>query len=175
VGRWTALAAAIALVVTAVVAGCSRGGDEEAFCERLRSTAAVDQVVDRFDADDPAGSAAAFREAADDLGALADDAPSDIEPDVDVLADVVGDVADGLAGVGRDDRNGAIAVLDGLSDRRAELQSAGEEVARYAADRCDVTLVGGPPTTAPTAATTPTTAAPPTTAPPTTAPPTTSG
>lgn len=163
--RPTALAAAVATLV-ALVAGCSSGGDEASFCERLRSTDPVDAVLDRFDPDDPAGSTAAFREAAEDLDALAGDAPSEVADEVDVLAEAVGDLADGLADVPRDDRTGALAVLAGVGDRAAELQAAGEEVAAYAAAECGVTLGSepAPPTTAP-----------PTTAPPTTAPPTSGG
>lgn len=163
--------AAVALIalLAAGGAGCSDGGDEEAFCERLRSATGVDDLLDRFDAQDPAGSAAAFSQAAEQLDELAGTAPSEIEGRVRELAEVVEELAEGLRDVDRDDPAGALVVLDGVSDRAAELERAGDELAAYAAERCGVTL-GTAPTTA-----TPTTLAPTTLAPTTVPPPPTSG
>ena len=163
--RTVALAAAL-VVAAGALGGCSSGGDERSFCERLRSSEPVDAVLDRFDPDDPAGSAAAFRDAAEELDGLAGDAPGEVEDEVEELAEAVGEVADDLAEVPRDDRTGALAVLAGLGDRRDDLQAAGEQVAGYASRECGVTLAGEPTTVA----TAPTTAAPTTAAPtPTTA------
>lgn len=173
--RRPAAVAAVAVIVLLAAGGaaCSDGGDEAAFCERLRSVAGVEDLLDRFDARDPAGSAAAFAQAAEQLDELAGRAPSEIERSVEELAEVVEELADGLREVDRDDPAGALVVLDGVSGRAAELEQAGDELAAYAADRCGVTL-GTAPATANTA-TVSTTPASPTTATLTTPGPTTAG
>jgi hypothetical protein len=135
----------VALAVIAVAGGCDeRGGDLEAYCATARgfredNPAAAFALVDPTD---PTATAAALRSAGERLRQWAEDAPSDIDQDVEALADG----ADALA---QDFESGTTATVDEQAARTEALATSSAEVQRYTEEQCGVTLDPASTTTVP--------------------------
>lgn len=91
---------ALALALVALVAaGCADdGGSIEAFCETARRFARDNPatVFDRYDPADPTSAAALLRSASADLRAWADEAPGEIDDDVEAIAEAADTLAEGF-------------------------------------------------------------------------------
>jgi hypothetical protein len=135
------------------LAGCGDdGGSEEAFCETARRFARDNPaaVFDRYDPSDPTGAAALLREAGATLQAWADEAPGDVDDDVETIAEA----AEELATAFEEPAPTAERAAE-LEARFAEVEDASARVTSYARERCGVeldpgagaTVTTGPPTT----------------------------
>ncbi len=128
-----------ALVVVALaVAGCGDdGGSEEAFCATAADFAADNPatVFDRYDPADPSGAADLLRREAARIRAWADDAPGEIDQDVETIAAA----AEELAAAFESPPPSADRAAE-LTERFHEVEEASARVTAFARQRCDVEL-----------------------------------
>lgn len=127
------------LVAGAVLVGCSGddGGSVEAFCATARRFAQDNpaNVFDRYDPADPTAAADLLRGAAVELRAWADEAPGDIDDDVEVIAET----ADELAAAFEAPAPSAERA-DELEQQFADVEEASASVTGYAREQCAVDL-----------------------------------
>jgi hypothetical protein len=144
-GRWRRAAKVWAVVagLAVVLVGCNRTPERstEAFCGQVGSVQGLDQVLAGTDA------AQAARQV-EQLRALDQVAPADIEPSVAQLVGVADELAHAL-GTTPDPEVAADAVFRRHQSDVAAITDAGAMVERYALDRCGVRL--NPTGTAPLA------------------------
>lgn len=139
------LVAALLLPVLAVACGGDGGGDPAAFCATAEAIVADNPAaaLAGVDSGDRAGSAARLRDAAERLGAWAEEAPAEVADDVAMLADAAttlaelfedpgtGDTADG----GADDTAGDTPALD-----TDAVEAASARLLAYTRETCGVDL-----------------------------------
>lgn len=135
--RWRR-GAAVGLAAAALVLGAcgikeeaAAGGD---FCEQARVLSETGPELP----DSPEG----IRQAADQFDRLAASAPSEIEEDMDLLADVFGQVAEALAESGGDSPEDVFAAAAPFFDpENAErLEAASDNIEQYTRDECGFEL-----------------------------------
>ena len=131
------------------------GGSEEAFCATARRFAEDNPatVFDRYDPADPTAAAALLREAGAELQAWADEAPGDIDDDVEVIARTAEDLAVAFESPAPSPERAAE-----LEAQFTAVEAASARVTGYARERCAVDL--DPAANQPTVTTTASTAAP---------------
>jgi hypothetical protein len=137
IGRVAASAlVASSLVLVVVAAGCDeRGGDLEAYCATARSfvddnPAAAFALIDPTD---PVATATALRSASERLRQWSEEAPSDIDQDVEALAD-------GAEALASDFESGTTATAEEQAARTESLAAASGEVLGYTSEQCEVDL-----------------------------------
>ncbi len=140
---------ALLLSYASAGAGCSDdGGDLEAFCATARRFATDNPatVFDRYDPADPASAATLLRDAGERLRTWAEDAPGEIDGDVEAIADA----ADALAA---EFESPEAAPDETLRAQIEEVEAASPRVLEFTRGECDVDLEPAatlPPATAPT-------------------------
>jgi hypothetical protein len=132
--------ALLLLAVLPVAFACASGddgdgGDPEAFCASLADAGSGDLLQD-FQPTDPA----AADEVLDELRQLQDEAPPEVEAEVEVLADAVEQLAEAFD-EGGGDLGAVLEQVDDLEDVQ-EVQTAAQRIADYAADQCGVDASG---------------------------------
>ncbi len=133
--RCRLLPAAVAVIV--LVACSDDGGSVEAFCATARRFAEDNPatVFDRYDPADPAGAADLLRAAGRDLRAWSDEAPGQIDDDVESIADAADELAAAFeAPSPSPDRRAELA------ERFTEVEEASGRVTSYAREQCAVEL-----------------------------------
>lgn len=135
---------AVLAVVLGAAAGCGDdGGSVEAFCATARTFVEDNPatVFDRYDPADPTGAGELLRGAAARLRAWADEAPGEIDDDVDAIAEA----AEELAAAFQAPPPSANRAAE-LEAQFAEVELASARVTSYARERCSVELdpAGGP-------------------------------
>lgn len=126
-----------AVAVLALMACGDDGGSVEAFCATARRFADDNPatVFDRYDPADPAGAAELLRGAGAQLRAWADEAPGEVDDDVDTIADAADELAAAFeAPSPSPDRRAELA------ERFTEVEEASGRVTSYARGRCAVEL-----------------------------------
>ena len=124
------------VVATTLVGGCDeRGGDLGAYCATARrfvndNPAAAFALVDPTD---PISTAAALRSAGERMRAWSTEAPSDIDQDVEALAD-------GAEALATDFESGTTATIEEQAARTEALATSSDEVLRYTREHCEVDL-----------------------------------
>ena len=113
------------------------GGSEEAFCATARRFAEDNPatVFDRYDPADPSGAAALLRETAAEFRAWADEAPGDIDDDVEVIADAADNIAAGFESPSPSAERAAE-----IEEQFTAVEAASARVTGYARERCAVDL-----------------------------------
>jgi hypothetical protein len=126
----------LALVVATTACG-DDGGSEQAFCATARRF--VDDnpasVFDRYDPADPASAAVLLREAGDRMQAWADDAPGEIDGDVQVIADAAEQLAAAF-----ESPSAAAERIDELETSFAAVETASARLTAFTQRRCGVDL-----------------------------------
>ncbi len=129
--------------------GCSDdAGDLEAFCATARRFATDNPatVFDRYDPADPASAATLLRDAGERLRTWSEDAPGEIDGDVEAIADA----ADALA---EEFESPEAAPDETLRAQIEAVEAASPRVLEFTRAECDVDLEPtstAPPATAPT-------------------------
>lgn len=136
----------VVMAVSLVAAtGCSSDsdGDLEAFCATARRFAADNPaaVFDRYDPADPASAVVLLRDAGDRLGAWAEEAPAQIDDDVEAISEAADLLADQFETPGA-------ATSSTLQEQLAGVESSSERVVEFTRQNCEVDL---DPTTTPPA------------------------
>ena len=138
-----------ALLLAVLLAGaCSGddGGSEEAFCATARSFAEDNpaNVFDTYDPADPTAAAELLRREGARLRAWADQAPGEIDDDVELIAETADDIAAGFESPAPTPERAAE-----IEEQFNEVEEASARVTTYARERCAVELDPGvaPPST----------------------------
>lgn len=142
--RRTRSAVAVTALATVVLAGACSDEPERsvaAYCSQV-------QAIATLDADLATGDPVRIQARADDLRALRQVAPGEIEPAVGVLLGITDDFAR-TAGTATDRADVADEVFRGRSDEIASIEAAGEDVATYTAANCRIALDGSGSTSLP--------------------------
>jgi hypothetical protein len=135
--------------VLAFAATTACGGDDgdlEAFCATARRFAADNPaaVFDHYDPADPASAATLLRDAGDRLTAWAEEAPGNVDDDVEAIAAAAEALADEF-------EQPAAATTESLQEQVVVVEAASARVLRFTRDQCQVDLDPGS-TTSSTAA-----------------------
>jgi hypothetical protein len=138
---------AIALTLGTSTVACSRDSSSTtAFCSKVGQ---ADQLLRQSDATKLTEEAKAF-------GELRSVAPAEIADDVDILADVVDDLAATVPNAATPEA-GREAVFTRRANDRERIEAAGRNVENYTLDNCGIALnptsSGNPPGSTPAAAT----------------------
>jgi hypothetical protein len=138
--RRRALASVLAIAVMAGVAAsaaCSSEPERSVanYCSQVEAVRTIDEDL-------ASGDAVRIGARAEDLRLLQQVAPTDIEPSVAVLLGVTDDFAR-TAGTATDRSEVADAVFRGRSADIAGIEAAGNSVAAYTRDKCQIDLGGG--------------------------------
>jgi hypothetical protein len=136
-------------VVAMAACGGDGGGSEAAFCATARRFAQDNPatVFDRYDPADPTGAATRLRTAGAELRAWADEAPGDIDDDVEAIAETADELALAFESPAPTPERAAE-----LEEQFTEVEEASARVTGYARERCAVDLdpAANPVTTATT-------------------------
>lgn len=140
-GRLPFLLVAV-LLVAAIGCSSNGGSDLEAFCATARRFEADNPaaVFDRYDPADPASAVVLLRDAADRLGAWAEEAPGQIDDDVEAISAAADLLADQF-------ETPAAATSSALAEQLAGVESSSERVVDFTRENCQIEL--DPPTTLP--------------------------
>jgi hypothetical protein len=144
----------VVVLVAGAACGGDAGGDLEAFCATARGFAEDNPaaVFDRYDPADPTAAAQLLRTEAERLQAWADEAPGEVDDDVQAIVDAAVELADGFESPApTPDR---VAELEA---RFAEVEEASGRLTAFVREQCGVDL---DPATAPAPSLTTTTAGP---------------
>jgi hypothetical protein len=132
-------AASCVVVAATVLVACSGddGGSVEAFCATARRFAQDNpaNVFDQYDPADPTAAADLLRGAAVELRAWADEAPGDIDDDVEVIADTADELATAFEAPAPSAERAAE-----LEQQFADVEEASGRVTGYAREQCAVDL-----------------------------------
>lgn len=127
--RTLAGAVLLATLLGGVLGGCSDDDRTAAFCDRV---AAADRLVRE-------GDVTTLEQQAETFAGLRDAAPAEVRADVDLLADVIDDLARTVAASSTPEA-GRDAVFTRRAGERERIEAAGRNLERYASERCGLTL-----------------------------------
>jgi hypothetical protein len=142
----------VAVLALLALPACGNDDDEStaAFCRQVQRVRPVERdLADSVAGRDPAAGRRRLAASLVQLDRLARHAPDGIHDDVRVVARVVRQYRDALAGTDPDDPVATTKALQAFEDDRQETEEASGRLRAYVHDECGLNLNGRRPTTTP--------------------------
>lgn len=128
----------IALVGLMGLTACSSdSGSAEELCEIVRTDRTVGAVFAGFDPTDTEHALEQLRAARVTLGELHDAAPDEVRDDLTTEIDYVQALIEGLEGVGDGDPEGAVDVVQQVTDEHDDVGDAAAALAAFSQEHCE--------------------------------------
>lgn len=139
--RWSRLLAT-PMVIAVLSLGCSStDASPEAFCAKLAELGDLSITLD--------GDATVLEAASQELTELADVAPDEVKPSVQVLSNALATMGRAAAEAGTDSAGSLDAALGALAPDIAVIETASDNVDAYAEQNCQISLLDTPTTVEP--------------------------